>query len=71
VKGFTQEAKEIVVTMSLYDVAEGKEMLRKEYRAEKGLIRPLSHTIANDIYHTLSRLSGCDRYHWLLCGRKD
>ena len=61
VKGVTREAKEIVVTVSLYDVAEGKEMLRKEYRAEKGLIRPLSHTIANDIYHALTGETGVFR----------
>jgi len=61
VKGFTREAKEIIVTMSLYDVAGGKEILRKEYRAEKGLIRPLSHTIANDIYYALTGETGVFR----------
>jgi TolB protein len=61
VKGFTREAKEIIVTMSLYDVAGGKEILRKEYRAEKGLIRPLSHTIANDIHYALTGETGVFR----------
>jgi TolB protein len=70
VKGFTQEAKEIVVTMSLYDVAEGKEILRKEYRAEKGLIRPLSHTIANDLYHTLTGETGVFRSRMAFIGEE-
>jgi TolB protein len=61
VKGSTQEAKELVVTVSLYDVLEGKEILRKEYRAGKTLLRPLSHTIANDIYHELTGEKGIFR----------
>ena len=35
--------------------------LRKEYRAEKALIRPLAHSIANDIYHALTGETGVFR----------
>jgi len=70
VKGFTREAAEIIVTMSLYDVSDGKEILRKEYRAEKGLIRPLSHTIANDIYHTLTGETGVFRSRMVFVGEE-
>jgi len=70
VKGFTREAKETVVTMSLYDVAGGKEILRKEYRAEKGLIRPLSHTIANDIYYALTGETGVFRSRLVFIGEE-
>jgi TolB protein len=70
VKGVTREAKEIIVTMSLYDVAGGKEILRKEYRAEKGLIRPLSHTIANDIYQTLTGETGVFRSRMVFIGEE-
>jgi TolB protein len=61
VKGFVREGKELVVTASLYDVVEGKEILRKEYKSGKELLRPLSHTIANDIYQTLTGEPGIFR----------
>ena len=49
------------MTASLYDVFEGKEILRKEYRTERELLRPLSHAIANDIYHALTGETGIFR----------
>jgi len=61
VKGSIVEGKELVVTVSLHDVLEKKEILRKEYRADKALMRPLSHTIANDIYHALTGEKGIFR----------
>jgi TolB protein len=62
VKGSVQEAKDLfTVKVSLYDVFEGKEILRKEYKAEKEFIRPLSHAIANDIYYTLTGETGIFR----------
>ncbi len=60
-KGVTREGKELIATASLYDVFEGKEILRKEYKADKGLIRQLSHAIANDIYYTLTGETGIFR----------
>ncbi len=61
VKGTVREEKELVITASLYDVFEGKELLRKEYRADKQLIRPLSHAVANDIYRMLTGETGVFR----------
>ena len=61
VKGSVTEGKEMGVTAVLYDVFEGKEILRKEYRAERELLRPLSHAIANDIYHALTGETGVFR----------
>ena len=62
VKGSVQEAKDFfTVKVSLYDVFEGKEILRKEYKAEKEFIRPLCHAIANDIYYTLTGETGIFR----------
>lgn len=61
VKGSAREGQEIVVSVTLYDVFEGKEILRKEYKAAKGLIRPVSHAIANDIYHALTGEAGIFR----------
>jgi len=61
VKGAVSGGKDLGVTVALYDVFDGKEILRKEYRAEKQLIRPLSHTIANDIYRALTGETGIFR----------
>jgi TolB protein len=60
-KGSVVQGKELIVTASLYDVFEGKEMLRKEYKSGKELIRPLSHAIANDIYKALTGEEGVFR----------
>jgi TolB protein len=61
VKGSVGEGKELVVIASCYDVFEGKEIFRKEYKAEKHLLRPLAHSIANDIYFSLTGDSGMFR----------
>jgi len=61
VKGSVREGKELVVIASCYDVFEGKEIFRKEYKAEKHLLRPLAHSIANDIYFSLTGESGMFR----------
>ncbi|MGB9716746.1 MAG: Tol-Pal system beta propeller repeat protein TolB [Thermodesulfovibrionales bacterium] len=61
VKGYVKEAAEITLTLSLYDVFEEKEILKKEYRAGKELIRTLSHTAANDIYKALTGEEGIFR----------
>lgn len=41
---------ELKATVSLYDVFEGREVLKKNYQSDKELLRPLAHTIAGDIY---------------------
>ncbi|MEW6003277.1 MAG: Tol-Pal system beta propeller repeat protein TolB [Nitrospirota bacterium] len=61
VKGSVEEGKDLTVVAILYDVLEGRELLRKEYSAEKEFIRPLSHSIANDIYKALTGETGIFR----------
>lgn len=62
VKGVSKiEENDLIAKMSLYDVFEGKEILRKEYKAEKDLMRQLSHAIANDIYFMLTGKEGIFR----------
>jgi TolB protein len=62
VKGTIKEGKELtLITISLFDVFEGKEILKKEYKAGKELIRPLAHTVANDIYKALTGEAGIFR----------
>jgi TolB protein len=61
VKGTVKEGNEITLMISLFDVFEGKEILKKEYKSGRELIRPLSHTIANDIYKALTGEEGIFR----------
>lgn len=61
VKGTVQGDKTLSVAITLYDTFEGKEILKKEYQAEKELIRQLAHTISNDIYKALTGMAGMFR----------
>ncbi len=61
VKGTVKGEQNLIVTVSLYDVFEGREIFKKEYQAEKALIRPLSHSIANDIYNYITGDNGIFR----------
>ncbi|MEW6584882.1 MAG: Tol-Pal system beta propeller repeat protein TolB [Nitrospirota bacterium] len=61
VKGAVKETAALQVTVMLYDVHEAKEILRKEYKSGKELLRPLAHAIANDIYSTLTGERGIFR----------
>jgi TolB protein len=60
VKGVTTSstAKSLDVTISAYDIVEGREVLRKEYTAKPDLVRLLAHAIANDIYKILTGKQG-------------
>ena len=51
-------SQSIDVTVSAYDVADGREVLRKEYTAGPDLTRLLAHTISNDIYKILTGQRG-------------
>lgn len=61
VKGSVKEGTEITLMVSLFDVFEGKEILKKEYKSGRELIRPLSHTVANDIYKAFTGEEGIFR----------
>lgn len=59
VKGYIKhEGNYLIATVSLYDVFGKKEILKKEYRMNRELVRPLSHSIANDIYNVLTGETG-------------
>lgn len=51
----------LTAVMSLYDVFEGKEILRKRYSADRSLLRPLAHSMANDIYQKITGQPGVFR----------
>ncbi len=61
VKGTMSGTRNIVATVSLYDVLEGREILKKEYQTDASLLRPLAHTIANDIYKQITGEAGIFR----------
>jgi TolB protein len=71
VKGTVRNGRNLLVTISLYDVVDGKELFRKEYQSEPGLVRPLAHTIANDIYRQLTGQEGIFRTRIAYVVRKD
>ncbi len=51
-------SQSLEVTVSAYDVVEGKEVLRKEYTAKPDLVRLLAHAVSNDIYKILTGQQG-------------
>lgn len=69
VKGTVKEDESLSVKMSLFDVFEGKEIYRKVYSSEKDIIRPLSHSIANDIYFKLTGETGIFRSRIAFIGK--
>ena len=62
--------KGLLASVSLYDVTEGKELFRKEYRTEGSLVRPLAHVVANDIYRYFTGENGIFRTRIAFIGRK-
>ncbi len=52
------EGDYIIVTVYLYDVVDARVVLRKQYRSKKKFIRPLGHSVANDIYKTITGQDG-------------
>jgi TolB protein len=61
VKGSTGDGKNLTATVTLYDTLEGKAILNKQYQSTKDLLRPLAHTISNDIYTALTGQPGVFR----------
>ena len=71
VKGeVTTTERELSARVSLFDVAEGREVFRKEYQTEASLLRPLAHTIANDIYKQMTGENGIFRTRIVFVERK-
>lgn len=70
VKGTVSTGKGLTATVLLFDVLEGKEVFRKEYETESSLIRPLAHTIANDIYKQMTGEAGIFRTRIAFVSRK-
>ena len=62
VKGNVRKSDETVSTVvTVYDVFDGREVFKKLYRAESDLVRPLAHSISNDIYKAVTGEEGVFR----------
>lgn len=62
VKGnIIKKGKDLTANISIYDVTEGKEILKKEYSAPAELYRQVAHAIANDIYKIITGQQGIFR----------
>jgi len=71
VKGKIIEDKNLIVTVTLYDPFEGREIFNKQYQSDRELIRQLSHGIANDIYNALTGRQGIFRTKTAFVGEDD
>jgi len=61
VKGSVSGERNLTVMINLYDTLGVRPILSKQYQTEKDLLRQLAHTIANDIYQTLTGTPGIFR----------
>ncbi|MEJ2696620.1 MAG: Tol-Pal system beta propeller repeat protein TolB [Candidatus Sulfobium sp.] len=61
VKGTVAGGANLTATVTLYDTLEGKAVFRKQYQAGSDLLRPLAHSIADDIYTALTGQRGVFR----------
>lgn len=61
VKGTVSGEQSLTVMTLLYDVFEGRDIFKKEYKGEKASIRQLAHAIANDIYKHITGEDGIFR----------
>ena len=71
VKGKAIKDKGLSVIVSIYDVSDAREVLRKEYSGPSDLLRPISHSIANDIYRTLTGQRGIFRTRVAFVGERN
>lgn len=62
VKGTTEQSEgKLIVNIYLYDVADGTALIKRKYWAGQTLIRPLAHSIADDLYRELTGEPGVFR----------
>lgn len=68
VKGSVSGDRNISASILLYDTADGREILNKQYQAESELVRQLGHSMANDIYQSLTGSQGIFRTRIVFVG---
>ncbi len=60
-KGEVVAATDLIVKVTLYDVVEGRPVMSKQYKATRELLRPLAHSVSNDIYRHITGKEGIFR----------
>ncbi|MBI5101643.1 MAG: Tol-Pal system beta propeller repeat protein TolB [Nitrospirae bacterium] len=71
IKGTVSGDNMLTASIILYDTSEGKEIMNKQYQAEKSLLRQLSHGMSNDIYTALTGRPGIFRTKIVFVGDDD
>lgn len=62
IKGYIRRSGEdISAIVTLYDVRAGRRVFKKLYKASRSLLRPLAHSIANDVYKKVTGQDGVFR----------
>lgn len=62
VKGKARKSRgTLSVMVTVYDVFDGSKLLKKLYRADEKLLRPMAHSISNDIYKAVTGQDGVFR----------
>ncbi|TAN41717.1 MAG: Tol-Pal system beta propeller repeat protein TolB [Nitrospirae bacterium] len=61
VKGKAVNGRELGLSISVYDAANGRELLSKEYSAYPSALRSIAHTVSNDIHKLLTGQQGIFR----------
>ncbi len=56
-----QSAEAFSVVVTVHDVFDGSKLMKKLYRSDESLLRPIAHTIANDIYEAVTGQQGVFR----------
>lgn len=62
---------DIEVTVILYDVIDAERIMQKQYTANRRHLRPLSHTISNDIYRKITGEEGVFTTKIAFIGERD
>lgn len=70
VKGVVIKDQKLRAVISVYDVSDGREVLKKEYSASRALYRQFAHSIANDIFKILTGQQGIFRTRIVYIGEK-
>lgn len=70
VKGHVDPGAELGVTVRLFDMVDARPLMEKQYRAGRAVIRPLAHSISNDIYRHITGQDGIFRSKVLYIGKE-
>ncbi|MBF0327962.1 MAG: Tol-Pal system beta propeller repeat protein TolB [Nitrospirae bacterium] len=71
VKGKVVTGRDLRLSISVHDAADGRELLNKEYSAYPNALRSVAHTVSNDIHKLLTGQEGIFRSRIAFVGDKN